>query len=267
MIVINCSGPFNEKITAFSRAATLIVSQGSFNASFSSSWQDIWVLPDEGHDFMNALDQGASKVILPAPKDSSTHDEIIRIFPLDRIVWKLSDVNCSIEMLLNHGCQFMIDVESPDELENIICRFRGYSNFLIAINSLDFVDIPSLNSKGFGVVVNQDLISLGKHVIGTLNLGDIICNLLSSDRPDGLFPTIVTDEQGLALGLCYSSKDSLNEAIRLGKGVYWSRKRGLWLKGETSGATQELVSIAIDCDGDTLRFAVRQKSPGNLQFV
>jgi hypothetical protein len=45
-------------------------------------------------------------------------------------------------------------------------------------------------------------------------------------------------------------------------GVYQSRSRGLWVKGETSGATQDLIRIDLDCDRDSPRFVVRQRGPG-----
>ena len=45
-------------------------------------------------------------------------------------------------------------------------------------------------------------------------------------------------------------------------GVYWSRERGLWYKGSTSGATQTLLGISLDCDADTLQFTVLQSDPG-----
>ena len=51
-----------------------------------------------------------------------------------------------------------------------------------------------------------------------------------------------TDEHGVALGLVYSSAESIKESIKTRKGVYQSRSRGLWRKGETSGCTQ--VSVA-----------------------
>ncbi len=97
---------------------------------------------------------------------------------------------------------------------------------------------------------------------GKLDLADAIAAPLRSDRPDGLFPTLVCDERGLALGLAWSSRDSLREAVRTRAGVYQSRSRGLWVKGETSGATQELLRVDLDCDRDCLRFLVRQKGPG-----
>lgn len=83
-----------------------------------------------------------------------------------------------------------------------------------------------------------------------------------SDRPDGLFTTLVADERGIALGLVYSSKKSVAESLRLGRGVYHSRKRGLWYKGDTSGDIQELVYISFDCDADCLYFTVRQLGRG-----
>ncbi|KAF2219460.1 tri-functional histidine biosynthesis protein [Elsinoe ampelina] len=83
-----------------------------------------------------------------------------------------------------------------------------------------------------------------------------------TDRPDGLFTTVVTDEQGIALGLVYSSAESVAESLRTGQGVYFSRERGLWYKGQTSGDTQELVQVSFDCDQDCLVFKVKQHGRG-----
>ena len=83
-----------------------------------------------------------------------------------------------------------------------------------------------------------------------------------TDRPDGLYPTVVVDERGVCLGLVYSSQESIREAVRRRMGIYQSRSRGLWVKGETSGATQELLRIDLDCDRDGPRFVVRQHGPG-----
>lgn len=93
---------------------------------------------------------------------------------------------------------------------------------------------------------------------GRIGLADAITAPLSSDRGDGLWPTVVTDEAGVALGLAWSSPDSVREAVETRRGVYHSRSRGRWVKGETSGATQEVVAVAVDCDRDVLRFTVRQ---------
>jgi phosphoribosyl-ATP pyrophosphohydrolase len=97
---------------------------------------------------------------------------------------------------------------------------------------------------------------------GRLGLAEAFTAHLQSDRPDGLWPTVVVDERGVALGFCHSDLESLRAALEQGKGVYHSRSRGLWLKGATSGATQELLRIDADCDRDCLRFTVRQQPPG-----
>jgi phosphoribosyl-ATP pyrophosphohydrolase/phosphoribosyl-AMP cyclohydrolase len=97
---------------------------------------------------------------------------------------------------------------------------------------------------------------------GQLGLAEAFVAPLTSDRADGLWPTVVVDECGTAMGLVYSDLESLRAALERGQGVYHSRSRGLWVKGETSGAVQELVRIDADCDRDCLRFTVRQQAPG-----
>jgi len=95
-----------------------------------------------------------------------------------------------------------------------------------------------------------------------LSVAEIFMAGVTSDRQDKLIATVVVDEQGVALGFVYSSVESVKESLRTGTGVYQSRKRGLWYKGATSGAVQELVKIDSDCDQDCLRFFVRQKGAG-----
>jgi phosphoribosyl-ATP pyrophosphohydrolase/phosphoribosyl-AMP cyclohydrolase/histidinol dehydrogenase len=97
---------------------------------------------------------------------------------------------------------------------------------------------------------------------GLISVARLIMANATSDRSDGLFTTLVTDERGIALGLVYSSEESVAESLRTGRGVYQSRKRGLWYKGESSGDVQELVSMSLDCDSDCLQFIVRQKGRG-----
>ena len=97
---------------------------------------------------------------------------------------------------------------------------------------------------------------------GNLDLAEAFTAPLRSERPDGLWPTIVTDDRGIALGLVWSSPESVRTAIDEGRGVYHSRSRGLWRKGATSGATQKLLQITPDCDRDALRFTVAQSGDG-----
>jgi phosphoribosyl-ATP pyrophosphohydrolase/phosphoribosyl-AMP cyclohydrolase len=97
---------------------------------------------------------------------------------------------------------------------------------------------------------------------GRLTIGDAVAAVFTSDRPDGLIPTVVCDELGVALGLAWSSRESLAQAVNERRGVYESRRRGRWVKGATSGATQELIRVDADCDRDTIRFVVRQRGAG-----
>ena len=75
----------------------------------------------------------------------------------------------------------------------------------------------------------------------------------------GLVPAIVQDGDGTVLMVAYMNREALRKTLRTGKLHYYSRsRRKLWLKGETSGHVQRLVSVALDCDGDTLLFTVKQ---------
>ena len=75
-----------------------------------------------------------------------------------------------------------------------------------------------------------------------------------------LIPAIAQDAQtGEVLMLAYMNRESLALTLATGKATYWSRSRSeLWVKGETSGHTQEVVSISLDCDGDALLLKVNQ---------
>ena len=80
---------------------------------------------------------------------------------------------------------------------------------------------------------------------------------------DGLIPAIVQDDAtGEVLMLAYMNAESLSKTLETGETWFWSRsRRSLWHKGETSGNTQRIVSISIDCDGDTLLVKVRPSGP------
>lgn len=106
----------------------------------------------------------------------------------------------------------------------------------------------------------------GKKTPNLIQPYSLIISAIRSDRPDGLFATVVSDEHGICLGLVYSNEKSIETALKLGRGVYHSRSRNkLWIKGDESGDVQELVSIGWDCDADALRFTVRQKGNGKCR--
>lgn len=80
---------------------------------------------------------------------------------------------------------------------------------------------------------------------------------------DGLVPVVAQDHRTHAvLMVAWMTAEALEQTLSTGRMVYWSRsKQALWRKGDTSGHTQHLVSMAIDCDGDTLLAQVEQVGP------
>jgi len=87
-------------------------------------------------------------------------------------------------------------------------------------------------------------------------------NALKFDEK-GLIPAIVVDAVSKkVLTLAYMSRESLNISLEKGLTCFWSRSRQeLWLKGETSGNYQHIVSITADCDGDALVVMVEKEGP------
>ena len=85
---------------------------------------------------------------------------------------------------------------------------------------------------------------------------------ISALLKDGLdlIPTIAQDAaSGEVLMMAYMSRESLAITVDTGRATYWSRSRNeLWEKGATSGHTQKVISISLDCDGDALLLQVEQ---------
>jgi phosphoribosyl-AMP cyclohydrolase len=75
-----------------------------------------------------------------------------------------------------------------------------------------------------------------------------------------LIPAVAQDAtSGEVLMLAYMSRESLAITLDTGRATYWSRSRNeLWEKGATSGHTQKVLSISLDCDGDALLLQVEQ---------
>lgn len=79
----------------------------------------------------------------------------------------------------------------------------------------------------------------------------------------GLVPVVAQDAQtGEVLMLAWASREALEETRRTGRAHYWSRSRAeLWEKGATSGHTQRVREIRVDCDADALVYRVEQTGP------
>src|SRR5712672_13519 len=217
-------------------------------------------------DLISCLDHGAEKVILSLAHAS----EVIGSIPSDRILLLLDVANASaVSDKIRSGVSGVL-LKSPslelDLITSVSHFFSGSSIYVLSTSPLPptSLTIRELCSAGAVPVLPTSQLTLGQSTSSHLNIVDEFLAPLRSDRPDGLFPTVVSSfaQGGRSLGLVYSSRQSIAESILSGKGVYHSRKHGLWRKGETSGATQDVVRINLDCDTDSLEFSVIQQGAG-----
>ncbi len=80
------------------------------------------------------------------------------------------------------------------------------------------------------------------------------------DKGQGLIPAVVQDAgTGEVLMMAYMNRLAWRKTLETGIATYWSRSRNtLWVKGETSGNTQKVHEVFIDCDNDTVLLKVEQ---------
>jgi phosphoribosyl-AMP cyclohydrolase len=81
--------------------------------------------------------------------------------------------------------------------------------------------------------------------------------------PAGLVAAVVQQhDTGQVLMVGWMNDEALHRTLTTGRATYWSRSRQrYWVKGETSGNVQRVVSVALDCDGDALLVQVDQQGP------
>lgn len=224
------------------------------------------------------LDLGASKIIL----GTKAIPEILSQLPKERVIaavdafdgdvvvegWQTKtgvSILEKINELKNYVGGFLVTfVEKEGKLGGTnldqvaaIVKAAGKAKVTIAGGISTTREIAELDRLGadaqVGMAIYTNKISLSEAFLAPC---------IFKDGGNNLIPTVVCDEAGLALGFVWSNQESIAEAIKTKCGVYYSRKRGLWKKGESSGNTQELIKIDLDCDRDCLRFIVRQKGAG-----
>ncbi len=99
--------------------------------------------------------------------------------------------------------------------------------------------------------------------LGTVSFLDpAIASRLKRDA-DGLVPAVVQDAESRdVLMVGWMDDEALHRTLTTGRGTYWSRSRqDYWVKGETSGNTQAVREVRLDCDGDTILVLVDQTGP------
>ncbi|GAA3535064.1 phosphoribosyl-AMP cyclohydrolase [Aeromicrobium panaciterrae] len=94
------------------------------------------------------------------------------------------------------------------------------------------------------------------------SLDPAIASRLKRDA-DGLVPAVVQDAESRdVLMVGWMDDEALHRTLTTGRGTYWSRSRqDYWVKGETSGNTQSVREVRLDCDGDTILVIVDQTGP------
>ena len=215
-------------------------------------------------DLIDLLDAGAAKVFISTSQATAV-DKVPNL-DVNRIVYcptgAPGDTTTALE-----GTSFGLYLQNVASAEAVgaILKELGKNRPDVYVSKADMTEDDAIELARHGaipIIATQQLSNEVEANEGDVRTASLLLSRAKSDRPDGLYTTLVTDERGIALGLVYSNEESVAESIRCGRGVYHSRKRGLWRKGDTSGDWQELVRIELDCDHDCLRFIVRQQGTG-----
>lgn len=197
-----------------------------------------------------AVDASQGAVVVQGWRESTGFDPVRRIAELAPFAAGFLFTQVDVE-----GMMQGFDLELVQRAATAATKGSARLTAAGGITSPD--DIRQLDELGVDAQVGMALYS------GHLPLGEAVAAPLRNPPAPGLWPTVVADEAGLVLGLVWSTRESVATAVRERAGIYWSRSRNeLWRKGATSGATQRLLRIDLDCDRDALRFTVRQEGIG-----
>lgn len=256
-----------ELLAAVTRVAPVITSRPTLKST--SHYLLVEDTSTDANQVITHLDNGTDKAIVPL----SLAKSLLGTVPAHRLLLLLDVTNVSAvsDSVRKAVSGVLLKTSASDGVAIDVDLIQSVSRFFIdaAIHVL-VSDPPSssiirkLAAIGASVVIPFSQLTLGSTSKSSISVADAFLAPIISDRSDGLFPTVVSsDPHGQrTLGLVYSSRDSVAESIHTGKGVYHSRKHGLWRKGETSGATQDVVRIRLDCDSDSLEFSVVQHGAG-----
>ncbi|KAL9191138.1 hypothetical protein ACHAXT_000844 [Thalassiosira profunda] len=214
------------------------------------------------------LDAGCAYVVIRVKEDGLDKAleacDAARI-PRERLVLQYKegmDVSGRMEEIVSRAGTVSIQMDklssAKTEWENLPLSKEWKCVVQLPVEGLSTDDlVATVASLSKAIGENKGSITLVDPTAEQLGLCYAAC--MKTDRPDGLYTTVVCTRSNEALGLVYSSRDSIVAALQSGRGVYYSRSRaGLWRKGDTSGHYQTLHRLDADCDGDALRFTVTQ---------
>ena len=214
-------------------------------------------------DVIDLLDAGAAKVFVSS--DQASGFESIPNVDASRIVYCPTGADGDTAML--DGTAFGLYLQNVGSAEVVgrILHELGTNRPPVFVSKAHMTEEDAINLRqqnAIAIISAQQLTTAAESDGTKIRIALLLLAGAHSDRMDSLLATVVSDERGTALGLVYSNIESVAESLRSGRGVYHSRKRGLWRKGDSSGDWQELVRIQLDCDGDCLMFIVRQQGHG-----
>ncbi|MCF6318405.1 MAG: bifunctional phosphoribosyl-AMP cyclohydrolase/phosphoribosyl-ATP diphosphatase HisIE [Proteobacteria bacterium] len=219
------------------------------------------------------LAAGATKIIL----GTSANNDFVKKLPKNSLIFA---IDAKGDYLTTHGWQQTADTKIVDIISDLAknCGEFLYTqvknegmmggidkvrieqviqaspiSVTVAGGISSYQDLQWINNKGANSQIGMAIYS------GAMQLDKAFLSLVDFNKMD-LIPTIVQDAKTQkVLMMAYSNKESLQIALSQRTGTYFSRSRQeLWTKGLTSGNTQRLVHVDVDCDGDTLLFQVEQ---------
>jgi phosphoribosyl-ATP pyrophosphohydrolase/phosphoribosyl-AMP cyclohydrolase/histidinol dehydrogenase len=263
----------NPRALSYVRNIFAVLSPSTLDNAFLHLQQTVGILATHfdvaslatTEDVVSLLDSGASKVFVN--REQLAQLQSVKNLDLDRVVLKIGGLSKQEAIDAIAGSSIGVysqDITDIEAAEGWLKEYDAerppvYISFAKP-NEKDILEVAKLG--GIPVVPATLLTVNAEHEPHLFDVSRLLLANTTSDREDGLLTTLVVDERGVALGLVYSSEKSVSESLRTGRGVYQSRKRGLWYKGESSGDIQELVRIGMDCDNDCLQFVVRQQGRG-----
>ncbi|GAA95890.1 uncharacterized protein L969DRAFT_76313 [Mixia osmundae IAM 14324] len=270
-----------------SRVAPLLLDLASFESlantasallSSSEVWLDLSSQPDVSTLASKQLDGGISRVVV-APATTEDAQQLLQAgLPTERLVLRLSpESSISLPSILERTSLTALLVDMPVAQDGqidsaVLASFREALGGKASRETISLFIRPTFTTQETLGVDARDAIRssfvAGTPVLdlrsrdGLEQITSAFLSALKTDRPDALYSTVVASSTAsrLPLGLVYSSAESIKASIETGRATYFSRSRNeIWKKGETSGATQVVERILIDCDGDALLFSVVQK--------
>ena len=221
------------------------------------------------------LAMGAKKIII----GTAANEELLSKLPADRV---LVAIDTKDGKVATHGWTKTADATPLDFVRRFNNLCSGFLYTIVekegmmggtdieAIKEIRSATTKELVAAG-GISSVEEIVQLQKMNVSTqlgmciytgkVQLEEAFVKCLDFEKRFGYLPTVVQDyDTKQVLTLAYSSPESVLQALKTGKGTYFSRSRKqIWVKGETSGNTQELVTARFDCDMDALLFIVKQK--------